>query len=44
MIYLRASRGDVYAVGEASVDDRALKDKQGRPVDFAFALYEREAP
>ncbi|HEV8689993.1 MAG TPA: hypothetical protein VGQ91_06850, partial [Ideonella sp.] len=38
-INLRASRGDVYADGEASLDDRPLKDPQGRPADFAFALY-----
>ena len=37
--YLRASRDDVYADGEASLDDRPLKDKEGRPADFAFALY-----
>jgi hypothetical protein len=40
-IYLRASRDDVYADGEASLDDRPLKDPQGRPMDFAFALYAR---
>jgi hypothetical protein len=40
-LYLRASRDDVYADGEASLDGLALKDKQGRPVDFAFALYAR---
>jgi hypothetical protein len=40
-LYLRASRGDVYADGEASFDDRPLKDTQGRPADFAFALYAR---
>ena len=40
-INLRASRGDVYADGEASLDDRPLKDSQGRPADFAFALYAR---
>ena len=38
-IYLRASRGDAFAGGEASLDDRPLRDKQGRPADFAFALY-----
>lgn len=42
-VFLRASRGDVYADGEASVDDRPLKDPQGRPADFAFALYARYA-
>ena len=42
-LFLRASRDDVYADGEASLDDRPLKDKQGRPADFAFALYAREA-
>jgi len=36
---VRASRGDVYADGEACLDDRPLKDKEGRPADFAFALY-----
>jgi hypothetical protein len=40
-VYLRASRSDVYADGEASLDDRPLKDKEGRPADFAFALYAR---
>jgi hypothetical protein len=40
-LYLRASRDDVYADGEASLDGLALKDKQGRPADFAFALYAR---
>ena len=40
-INLRASRDDVYADGEASLDDRPLKDPQGRPADFAFALYAR---
>lgn len=40
-VYLRASRDDVYADGEASLDDRPLKDKEGRPADFAFALYAR---
>jgi hypothetical protein len=43
-IFLRASRDDVYADGEASLDDRPLKDKQGRTSDFAFALYTHEAP
>jgi hypothetical protein len=41
-LYLRASRDDVYADGEASLDGRPLKDKQGHPVDFAFALYARQ--
>ena len=40
-LYLRASRGDVYADGAASLDDRPLKDSEGRPADFAFALYAR---
>ncbi|WP_457428188.1 hypothetical protein, partial [Roseateles sp. P5_E7] len=41
-INLRASRDDVYADGEASLDDRPLKDREsGRPADFAFALYAR---
>jgi hypothetical protein len=40
-LYLRASREDVYADGEASLDDRPLKDAQGHSVDFAFALYAR---
>ena len=40
-LYLRASRGDVYADGEASLDDQPLKDPKGRPTDFAFALYAR---
>ena len=40
-IYLRASRSDVYADGEASLDDQPLKDSQGRSADFAFALYAR---
>lgn len=40
-LYLRASRGDAYADGEARLDDQPLKDKQGRPADFAFALYAR---
>jgi hypothetical protein len=40
-INLRASRGDVYADGEARLDDRPLKDREGRPADFAFALYAR---
>lgn len=38
-LYLRASRSDVYADGAAYLDGRLLKDKQGRPADFAFALY-----
>ncbi|MBB6424724.1 glycoside hydrolase family 43 protein [Sphingopyxis sp. JAI128] len=38
-LYLRASRDDVYADGEASIDDRPLKDPQGRTADIAFALY-----
>ncbi|WP_082580315.1 glycoside hydrolase family 43 protein [Pelomonas sp. Root1444] len=43
-INLRASRSDVYADGEATLDDRPLKDKEsGRPADFAFALYARQA-
>ncbi|WP_457419835.1 glycoside hydrolase family 43 protein [Roseateles sp. P5_E7] len=43
-INLRASRSDVYADGEATLDDRLLKDREsGRPADFAFALYAREA-
>jgi len=42
-LYLRASRGDVYSEGEASLDDKPLKDSQGQPADFAFALYTREA-
>jgi hypothetical protein len=43
-INLRASRSDVYADGEASLDDRPLKDREsGRPADFAFALYARPA-
>jgi len=42
-LFLRASRDDVYADGEASVDDRPLKDAKGRPADFAFALYARGA-
>jgi hypothetical protein len=42
-LYLRASRGDVYADGEASLDDQPLKDKEGRPADFAFALYALQA-
>ena len=41
-LYLRASRGDVYSEGEASLDDKPLKDSQGLPADFAFALYTRE--
>jgi hypothetical protein len=40
-LYLRASRTDVYADGEARLDEQPLKDKQGRPADFAFAIYER---
>jgi hypothetical protein len=40
-LYLRASRGDAYADGEARLDDRPLQDKQGRPADFAFAIYGR---
>jgi hypothetical protein len=40
-LFLRSSRDDAYADGEASVDDRPLKDPQGRPMDFAFALYAR---
>jgi hypothetical protein len=41
-INLRASRSDIYADGEATLDDRPLKDKEsGRPTDFAFALYAR---
>jgi hypothetical protein len=41
-INLRASRSDVYADGEATLDDRPLKDREsGRPADFAFALYAR---
>jgi hypothetical protein len=41
-INLRASRSDVYADGEASMDDRPLKDREsGRPADFAFAIYAR---
>ena len=42
-VYMRASRSDVYADGEASLDDRPLKDSQGHPMDFAFALYKPEA-
>ena len=42
-LFLRASRDDVYADGEASVDGQPLKDKQGRTADFAFALYARDA-
>jgi hypothetical protein len=42
-LYLRASRDDVYADGEASLDGLPLKDKQGRAADFAFALYARDA-
>jgi len=38
-LFLRASRGDVYADGEASLDDRPLKDSQGHPADLAFALF-----
>ena len=30
-LFLRTSRDDVYADGEASVDDRPLKDAKGRP-------------
>jgi hypothetical protein len=41
-LYLRASRDDVYVDGEASLDGRPLKDPQGHPVDFAFALYARQ--
>jgi len=41
-LYLRASRTDVYADGEASVDDRPLKDAKGHSIDFAFALYARQ--
>lgn len=40
-IYLRASRGDLYADGEALLDGQPLRDKQGKPADFAFALYAR---
>jgi hypothetical protein len=40
-VYLRASRSDMYADGEGSLDDRPLKDKEGRPADFAFAVYAR---
>ena len=40
-LFLRASRGDVYADGEASLDDQPLKDPQGHAADFAFALYAR---
>ena len=42
-LYLRASRDDVYADGEASADGQPLKDKQGHPADIAFALYARDA-
>jgi len=42
-LFLRASRDDVYADGEASVDDRPLKDPKGHPADIAFALYARDA-
>ena len=42
-LFLRASRDDVYADGEASADGQPLKDKQGRTADFAFALYARDA-
>ncbi|MEO5772863.1 MAG: glycoside hydrolase family 43 protein [Sphingomicrobium sp.] len=42
-LYLRASRDDVYADGEASLDDQPLRDKQGRHADFAFALYACDA-
>jgi hypothetical protein len=42
-LYLRASRDDAYADGEASLDGRSLKDAQGHPADIAFALYAREA-
>ena len=42
-LYLRASRSDIYADGEASVDDRPLKDAKGHSIDFAFALYARPA-
>jgi hypothetical protein len=40
-LYLRASRTDLYAGGEALLDGQALRDKQGKPADFAFALYPR---
>ena len=42
-LFLRASRDDVYADGEASADGQPLKDKQGRTADIAFALYPRDA-
>jgi hypothetical protein len=42
-LYLRASRDDVYADGEASLDGLPSKDQQGRAADFAFALYARDA-
>lgn len=38
-LYLRASRKDAYADGEALLDETPLRDKEGRPADFAFALY-----
>jgi len=40
-LYLRASRGDLYAGGEALLDGQPLRDKQGKPADFALALYAR---
>ncbi|MFG6416488.1 glycoside hydrolase family 43 protein [Roseateles sp. DC23W] len=40
-LFLRASRRDAYAGGEALLDDRPLRDKGGRPADFALALYAR---
>jgi len=42
-LFLRTSRDDVYADGEASIDDRPLKDPKGHPADIAFALYARDA-
>ena len=41
-LFLRASRDDRYADGEASLDDRPLKDRDGHRIDFAFALYPLE--
>lgn len=40
-IYLRASRGGLYAGGEALLDGQPLRDKQGTPAGFGFALYAR---
>jgi hypothetical protein len=40
-VYLRASRGDVYAAGAALGAGQQLKDKSGAAIDLAFALYGR---